>query len=220
MLGVEISGRVHAQLTQEADGNALRQGSSGRLAPCMARAHFALRPALQEVAVWGRDAAAARALADSLALEGLPAVAVQDLVSAAQMADIVCCATTAVAPVVQGAWLRAGTHLDVVGAFRPRMREVDDAVRRSRIVVDGPGAWVEAGDLVQTLTSGCIMPADVAGDLADLLCGRLPARQDGGNEGGRQEGGRHDLSLFKSVGMALQDLAAAQAVLASASHDQ
>ena len=191
---------------------------TGRLAPWMARAHFALRPGLQEVAVWGRDAAAARALAKSLALEGLPAVAVQDLPSAAQAADIVCCATTATAPVVQGAWLRAGTHLDLVGAFRPHMREVDDAaVLRARIVVDGPGALVEGGDLVQPLASGCITRAHVAGDLADLLCGRLPARPELPQDSQRdpQRDPPQDLSLFKSVGMALQDLAAAQAVLAS-----
>jgi ornithine cyclodeaminase len=169
---------------------------------------------LQEVAVWGRNAAAARALAESLALEGLPAVAVQDLSSAAQAADIVCCATTATAPVVQGSWLRAGTHLDLVGAFRPHMREVDDAaVLRARIVVDGPGALVEAGDLVQPLASGCITRAQVAGDLADLLCGRLPARPELPQDTSQDPS--QDLSLFKSVGMALQDLAAAQAVLTS-----
>jgi ornithine cyclodeaminase len=185
------------------DAARLLMVGTGRLAPWMVRAHCALRPGLQQVDVWGRDAAAAGALASTLRDEGLPAQAVADLPAAAAAADIVCCATTARAPVVQGAWLRAGTHLDLVGAFRPDMREVDDlAVQRARIVVDSEaGALAEAGDLVQPLAAGRLDRAAVCGDLVQLLGGRLRPAAPGA-----------ELTLFKSVGMALQDLAAARAV--------
>ncbi len=177
---------------------------TGRLAPWMARAHCASRPGLAQVDVWGRDAAAAAALAESLAHEGLPARVAPYLPAAAQAADIVCCATTARSPVVLGAWLRPGTHLDLVGAFRPDMREVDDeAVRRARIVVDSlPGALAEAGDLVQALAAGVPVHEAICGDLAQLVQGRLRPAAPG-----------QPLTMFKSVGMALQDLAAAAAVL-------
>jgi ornithine cyclodeaminase/alanine dehydrogenase-like protein (mu-crystallin family) len=145
-------------------------------------------------------------LARSLAAEGLPAQAVLDLARATAKADIVCCATTASAPVVQGAWLSPGTHLDLVGAFKPSMREVDDeAVLRARVVVDTyAGALAEAGDLVQPLASGLITRNHIRADLAELLLGTHKGRY-----------ADSDITLFKSVGTALEDLAAAQAVLAA-----
>lgn len=187
------------------DAQRLLLVGTGRLAPWMARAHCALRPGLKQVDVWGRNPLAAVALAAELGREGLPARAVSDLPAAAHAADIVCCATTARAPVVLGAWLRPGTHLDLVGAFRADMREVDDAaVLRATIVVDSlPGALAEAGDLVQPIRAGVLARERVATDLAALLRAPLPAAAAGA-----------DLTLFKSVGMAVQDLAAAHAVLA------
>ncbi len=186
------------------DASRLLLVGTGRLAPWMARAHCALRPQLKRLDVWGRNAAAARALAEALAGEGLAAQVAPDLQAAAQAADIVCCATTALSPVVLGAWLRPGTHLDLVGAFRPDMREVDDAaVQRAQIVVDSlPGALAEAGDLVQPLAAGGLLQDAICADLAGLLQGRLRAAAPG-----------KDLTMFKSVGMALQDLAAARALL-------
>jgi ornithine cyclodeaminase len=105
---------------------------------------------------------------------------------------------------VRGEWLRPGMHLDLVGGFRRDMREVDDeAVRRARVVVDTyAGALAEAGDLTQPLARGVIDCAHVRAELAELL--REPAR-------GRT--GAADITLFKSVGTALEDLAAAACVL-------
>lgn len=179
---------------------------SGRLAGWVARAHAALLPGLQRVRVWGRREAAAQALADMLAAEGLPAQAVAPdaLEAAVREADLVSCVTTAADPVVFGRWLKPGTHLDLVGGFRPDMREVDDeAVARARIVVDThAGALAEAGDLVQPLRRGVIAPQAIAGDLAELLRGQCAGRRD-----------EHEITLFKSVGTALEDLAATRLVL-------
>lgn len=193
-----------AQRLARADAHTLLIVGSGRLAAWMARAHAALRPGLRRILVWGRRAEAAQALARLLCDEGLPADPAAGLESAAGQAQIICCATTAHEPVLHGAWLAPGTHLDLVGAFRRDMREVDDAaVLRSRVVVDTwAGALAEAGDLVQPIERGVISREHIAGELAQLLRGECAGRQ-------------HDaqITLFKSVGTALEDLAAAQLVV-------
>ena len=186
------------------DARTLLVVGAGHLAPWMARAHAALRPGIERVLLWARDAAAREARAAELRRDGLPAQAVDDLEAAVREADIVSCATTATTPLVRGAWLGPGTHLDLVGGFRPDMREVDDAaVARSRIVVDTlAGALAEAGDLLQPLQRGVIDRAQVLGELADLVRGTLRARIS-----------PDDVTLFKSVGTALEDLAAAELVI-------
>jgi len=186
------------------DSGTLLLVGTGRLAAWMARAHAALRPGLHEIAIWGRRPEAAQDLAQTLRDEGLPARAVPDLRAAVRQADIVCCATTASAALVQGRWLSPGTHMDLVGAFRPDMREVDAAaVGRARVVVDTlEGASREAGDLIQAMAEGAITPAHVLGDLGGMLRGQVAARRDAA-----------DITLFKSVGTALADLAAARCVL-------
>lgn len=177
---------------------------TGRLAAWMARAHVALRPGLQRLLMWGRRPAAAQALAAELAAEGVPAAAAVDLETAVRQARLITCATTSNEPLVRGAWLAPGTHLDLVGGFRRDMREVDDAaVVRSRILVDThAGAGAEAGDLVQPLERGVITREAVVGELAQLLRGQCVGRRN-----------PQDITLFKSVGAALEDLAAARLVL-------
>ena len=176
----------------------------GKLAPWMARAHEALRPGLQRIEVWGRDEEQAEKLAQTLADEGLPATVAHELKAAVRRAEIVCCATTSKTPLVLGQWLSPGTHLDLVGAFRRDMREVDDqAVAMSRVVVDThAGATAEAGDLVQPITCGVIEASHVLAELADVLRGSVVVRRHA-----------EDITLFKSVGTALEDLAAARCVL-------
>lgn len=179
---------------------------TGRLAPWMARAHAALRPGLRRIEVWGRRPEAAAALAATLAAEGLPAVAAPVLQDAVRRAGIVCCATTSTEPLVRGDWLAPGTHLDLVGGFRRDMREADDAaVARAEVFVDTrAGALAEAGDLVQPRAHGAIGEGHVRAELAELLRGAHPGRS-----------GPEAVTLFKSVGTALEDLAAAAAVLAA-----
>jgi alanine dehydrogenase len=190
-----------AQRLARSDAQTLLVVGSGRLAGWMARAHAALRPGLRRIVVWGRRAETAQALALDLAGEGLPAEAVGDLEAATRSAQIVCCATTSAEPLVRGEWLTPGTHLDLVGGFRRDMREVDDeAVRRSRVVVDTyAGALAEAGDLTQPLERGVIDRRHIAAELAELLRGQCSGRRND-----------DEITLFKSVGTALEDLAAAQ----------
>jgi ornithine cyclodeaminase len=173
----------------------------------MLRAHCALRPTLTQVTLWGRNAVAAQALAARLRDEGLPVKAEADLESALRAADIVCCATTATLPPVRGQWLREGAHLDLVGGFTRAMREADDdAVARARIVVDTyAGALAEAGDLVLPLETGVITRDRIVAELAEVVRGERPGRT-----------GEREITLFKSVGTALEDLAAAELVVGRA----
>lgn len=187
------------QLARE-DARTLLVVGTGRLAPWMVRAHVALRPALRRVLVWGRDITRAQQCVAELAEQGIDAEAVRDLSTAVPTADIVCCATTSRVPLVRGEWLSEGAHLDLVGAYTPTMREVDDmAVARSRIVVDTfDGALTEAGDLLQPLETRVITRADILADLAEVLRHGVAIRRS-----------PRDITLFKSVGHALEDLAAA-----------
>jgi len=173
---------------------------AGTLAPHFIRAHLAMRP-LTDIALWARRPEQASALAAQLAAEGLPVRAVTDLEVAVCDADLVSCATQSREPIVHGAWLKPGAHLDLAGAYLPVMRECDDeAVRRARIFVDTrAGALAEAGDLLQPIKAGVIGPEAILADLHDLARGTAQGR-----------GSPDEITLFKSVGTALEDLAAAR----------
>ena len=177
---------------------------TGALAPHLIAAHRAVRP-IRETRIWGRDPAKAVALAACLSADGIPAVPASDLAAAVTAADIVTCATLAREPLIRGEWLRPGSHLDLVGGFTPEMREADDvAVRRARVFVDTvTGATKEAGDIAQPLASGALTPERILGYLFALCRGEA---------GGRQS--PDEITLFKSVGTALEDLAAAQLTMA------
>ena len=175
---------------------------TGALAPYMAAAHCAVRD-LRRVLVWGRSPERAAAMAKRLRDEGLSAQPVADIASGLAEADIVTCATTAHEPVVRGALVKPGTHVDLVGAFTPDMRECDDAlVMTAEVFVDTfAGALREAGDLVQPLASGAITRDHVRAELADLVTSRHAGRRTA-----------TEVTLFKSVGTALEDLCAARLV--------
>ncbi len=188
------------------DARSLVIVGAGRLAPYLAHAHCAIR-SIDRVSVWARKPAAAEQLAAQLADEGLPAVASQNLPDALANADIVSCATTSSEPIVLARYIQAGAHIDLAGSFTPQMREVDDElVKMSKVFVDTfGGALAEAGDLVQPLAAGIIQPNHILAELADLVGGRHPGRRS-----------KDELTLFKSVGTALEDLAAASLVLKAA----
>ena len=189
------------------DADTLLVIGSGTLAPYMAQAHCALRPALKRVRLWGRSDPRVHSTAQRLRDDGLPVQVVDDLEAGIREAHIICCATTATTPPVRGTWLAQGTHLDLVGGFRRAMREADDAaVARARIVVDTyAGALSEAGDIVVPLERGVITRAQIVAELAELVRGQVPGRTDA-----------REITLFKSVGTALEDLAAAELVAAAA----
>ncbi len=173
---------------------------AGSLAPHLIEAHAAVRP-IDEVRLWSRTAAHAEALAAELNRPGLGVRPTRDLAADANWAEVICCATLATEPLILGDWLSPGAHLDLVGAFRPDMREADDAaLRRARLFVDTrAGALKEAGDIVQAIAGGAITEADIAADLHELAGGAHPGRRDD-----------NEITLFKSVGAALEDLAAAR----------
>ena len=171
---------------------------AGALAPFLAKAHSAVRP-IRQIRIWNRTFANAEKVAAQLKAEGLEVEAAADLEQALGEADIVSSATISTTPLVKGALLRPGTHVDLVGGFAPAMREADDdAIRRARVYVDTrAGATKEAGDIVQPLASGVLEPQDILADLHELARGEKKGR-----------GGADEITLFKSVGAALEDLAA------------
>ena len=178
---------------------------AGALGPHLARAHAANRP-IDEIRIWNRTPARAEAAATTLAAEGLPARATADLDAALARADIVSCGTMSREPLVKGDLLRPGTHVDLVGAFTPAMRESDDAtMRRARVYVDArDGALAEAGDILLAIRSGAFAADKICGDLFELARGEAAGR-----------GSADEITLFKSVGNALEDLAAARLVAAA-----
>ncbi|MDP3897128.1 MAG: ornithine cyclodeaminase family protein [Mesorhizobium sp.] len=188
-------------LAREDASNLLVVGA-GALAPFLAKAHSAVRP-IDEIRIWNRTPANARKVADALNAEGLNASVALDLDAALPWADIVSAATISTLPLVKGALLKPGTHVDLVGAFSPTMRESDDdAIRRSRIYVDTrAGAVKEAGDIVQPIADGVIGPDDIVADLFELTREQKPGRENA-----------EQITLFKSVGAAIEDLAAGIAV--------
>lgn len=173
---------------------------TGALAPHLIDAHATTRP-LTDVMVWGRNLSKAEALVRRLTDRPYKVTAVNDLAAAVRQAEIISCATLSMDPVIKGEWLSPGTHLDLVGGFRPTMRETDDtAIRRSRIFVDTrEGATKEAGDIVQPINNGILDPKNIVADLFDLTKGHSKARKT-----------PDEITLFKSVGAAIEDLAAAR----------
>lgn len=191
-----------ARWLARADAKRLLVVGAGQIARLLPQAYRAVR-AIEHVDIWARDAAKAQALAATLQREGLPARAVADLASACAEADIVSCATLATEPVVRGEWLRPGTHLDLIGSFTPAMREADDACfAGAALWVDTEEALKKSGELLGPMGRGVFRPEDVRGTLAQLTRGEASGR-----------GAPEQRTVFKSVGNALEDLAAAMLVV-------
>lgn len=179
------------------DSRRLMLLGSGKVAHALAEAYRAAFP-IEEIAVWSRDPRNAERLASRLRAEGHPAMAVDEPDPGG--ADIVSAATLSRTPLLRAGSVRPGTHVDLVGAFRPDMREsAGDLLAAATLVVDTrAGALAEAGDIVQAVAEGAIGPEHVAADLADLCRGTHPGRRNAA-----------EITVFKSVGWAGEDLAAA-----------
>lgn len=184
------------------DARRMAMIGAGALAPMLIRAHASVRP-LREVVIWNRARPRAEALARDLADTGLSISLTDDLETAVRDADIVSTATLSTEPLVRGSWLKPGAHVDCVGAFKASMRETDDdLVRRARIFVDTrAGAFGEAGDILLPIKDGVIDKTAVLGDLYDLTRGTVAGR-----------GSADEITMFKSVGASIEDLAAAVSV--------
>lgn len=175
---------------------------TGTLAPQLITAHASVRP-IKTVYVWGRTIKKAEHVCEQLAHLGIQCIAVNDIETYAKQVDIISCATLSKEPLVQGEWLQPGQHLDMVGAYRPDMREMDDeCIRRSRVYVDNfEGAMRETGDIAIPLANGVLSKEEINADLFDLCRDSYQVQRD-----------TDDITLFKSVGHALEDLAAANLV--------
>ncbi len=163
-----------SRLLSRPDSHTLLMVGAGGLAPHLIAAHREVRPSLERVLIWNRTRSKAAEIAAALGAE-----VVDDLKEAISVADIISTATMAPEPLISGELLSPGTHLDLVGAFLPHMREVDDEViRRATIFVDSRDAAVhECGDLVIPLESGLITEDDIQADLFQLCRGDHPGRQ-------------------------------------------
>ncbi|WP_120498470.1 ornithine cyclodeaminase family protein [Kiloniella sp. EL199] len=184
------------------DSTKLAMVGTGVLAPNLIQAHAAVRP-IKDVTIWGRDFKKAEDLAQEMSNLGFAAHAEKDLEKAVSTADIISSATLSKTPLISGNWLKPGQHLDLVGAYRPDMREADDeAIKRCSIFVDThAGATKEGGDIVMPLQSGALSKEDIKADLFELTQGKHTGRSSA-----------EEITYFKSVGHALEDLAAAQLV--------
>ncbi|MCS3504379.1 ornithine cyclodeaminase family protein [Achromobacter sp. JUb104] len=177
---------------------------SGRIAGLVAQAMRTVRP-IQRVMVWNVREAGAQALAESLRAQGFDAQPTTDLEAAARAADIISCATLSTVPLIQGAWLRPGTHLDLIGSFTPDMRETDPACfDGTTVYVDTDEAPTKSGDLLSAFDAGVLTRDAIQGNLHQLTTGARPGRQND-----------QEITVFKAVGSALEDLTLATLVYES-----
>ena len=174
---------------------------AGRIARLLPAAYRAVMP-IARISVWARSPAESAALAADLRAEGFEAFAAPDLEAAVRAADIVSCATLSTAPLIHGAWLKPASHLDLIGSFTPDLREADDACfAGAHLYVDTLEALQKSGDLLGPMQRGVFSAGDVRGTLASL-CLSATAQLSAANQ----------RTVFKSVGTALEDLAAAMLV--------
>jgi ornithine cyclodeaminase len=179
------------------DARSLAIIGAGRVAALLAAAHRVHRP-IERVTVWARDGDRARAFAASLASQCLDVRVAASVEAAVADVDIVSCATLARDPIVKGRWLRADSHLDLIGSFTPAMREADDACfAGAAVFIDSDDAPTKSGELIGPIARGVVTVGDI-GTLAELARGRRPQRDAAAPR-----------TVFKSVGSALEDLAAA-----------
>ena len=186
------------------DAKSLLVCGTGNLAPYMTLAHASVR-SYDDIAIWGRNADKAAAVAKAVSAKrpDLRVRVVTDLEAAARAADVISCATASKQPVILGAWVKPGTHTDFIGNHERMHRETDtDLVVKSRVYVDSRANTMnEAGEILLPIQEGRITDDHVIAELADLCSGRAAGRE-------RDD----DTTLFKSVGTALSDLAAAHLV--------
>ncbi len=179
---------------------------AGAMAPHLISAHLAVRPSIEHVAIWNRTPSRADELARRLdrELDAVSVVSVDDLAAAVAAADLVSSATMSPEPIILGRWLAEGSHLDLVGAYLPAMREADDEVlTRSRLFVDHRATTEgDIGELSIPLARGVINRADIIGDLYQLCTGSV---------GGRRSSS--DITVFKNGGGGHLDLMVAQFIL-------
>ena len=173
---------------------------TGALAPQLIKAHASVRP-IEKVYIWGRSFEKTNQLSNEIKASNLDCKAIQKIEDSIEDADIISCATLSSDPLIKGKWLKPGQHLDLVGSYQKHMREADDeAILKASIYVDTmQGAPNESGDLFIPIQSGVVKKEDIVADLFEMCSSEKKTfRAD-----------ENDITYFKSVGHALEDLAAA-----------
>lgn len=176
---------------------------AGEMSRWLVRAHLAARPSLQHILIWNRTQHRAADIVIELAQEGIVAETIEDLDAATRLADIITTCTRSHVPLVKGANLKPGVHLDLVGGYTERTREADDeAARRALIFVDRrESAFAGVGDILQPIANGTIKEGAVLGDLYDLVSGGVSGRRSPG-----------DITIYKNAGGGHFDLIAAETI--------
>ena len=179
------------------DARTLCMIGAGAQAPHLVRAHCSVRPSIERVVVWNRTHAKAEALAAAAPVPGVTFTATDDIETACRGADIISAATAAEAPLVFGAWLQPGQHVDLVGGYKPEMREADtETFERARVFVDARETTVGiCGDLLEPVREGRFSAERIEGDLFDLCRNGLPRPR-----------AMDDITLFKNGGGGHLDL--------------
>jgi len=187
------------------DSKTLFMVGTGALSPMLIKAHATVRP-IEQVYVWGRNIDKAQAVVDQLQGESFRVEVIDSIAQGMAMADIISCATLSKTPLIEGRWLKPGQHVDMVGAYKPDMREADDhCLLTCEVFIDHyAGALKETGDIVIPIREGVITKEDIRADLFELCQGAKPGRQND-----------QDTTFFKSVGHALEDLVAATLIAES-----
>jgi len=184
------------------DSKVLLMIGTGALSSELIKAHASVRP-IEKVLIWGRDIEKAKSVCNTLKGENFASESVNNLKDACQKADIISCATLSKTPLLLGDFIKEGQHIDLVGAYRPDMREADNGViQKTRIFVDHyAGALKECGELLIPLNERIIERSDIIAELSELCSS---------NKIGRKT--NSEITLFKSVGHAMEDLIAAQII--------
>jgi ornithine cyclodeaminase len=161
----------------------------------------------ERLLLWGRDAAKATAFAQHHSSAALPIEAVATAEEAASRADVICTLTAAIDPVLMGRWLKPGTHVNAVGSGTPREAELDiDAVSRARMFADNrDGVLGQCGEFLRAKAAGAVGDAHVLGSIGDVIIGKIDGRRSD-----------TEITLFKSLGMAVEDLVSCEFILAEA----
>ncbi len=154
----------------------------------------------KRIVLWNRDQGKAEKVVQNIEIEGIEITSTNKLEQAVKRAEVICTITSSSQPLFSGKWVQPGCHLDMAGGYRPDMREADDdVIKRASIYVDSyQGAYAEAGDIIDPLNRGVISKQDIRAELVELV-----------RRGSAESDDRKEITVFKSVGLAIEDLAAA-----------
>lgn len=181
------------------DASSLLMIGTGALSINLIKAHAAVRP-IKEVFIWGRNFEKATAICDRLKNEKFTTKAIKNIEEKITEVAIISCATLSKTPLILGKYLKNGQHIDLVGAYKKDMREADDeTISKAAVYVDTfQGGLKESGDIVTPLQNGTLKEEDIKADLFQLCSNQKAGRSSA-----------EEITVFKSVGHALEDLAAA-----------